>query len=67
MNTDELDALGAWDEAEMTALVVQFVRVSHRLPGAEDLVALRRTRSGLGPEPPVWRTAATAVGGPGHG
>jgi len=61
MNTDELDALGDWDEGELAALVGRFVRVFHRLPGVEDFVALRRARAGLGLEVSAQRAAATAM------
>lgn len=67
MNTDDLDALGDWDEAELTAFLVGFARVSHRLPGAEDLVALRQVRAGLDRRSLAQPSPATAIGRSAHG
>ena len=47
MNTRDLGALDSWDEKELETLVARFVRTFHRLPSSDDLVKLRRTRSGL--------------------
>ena len=61
MNTRDLEALGDWDELELTALVAWFVGVFHRLPSNEDLVALRRTRSGTSPAVTHQRATTTVM------
>lgn len=43
MNTRDLAALEHWDERELTRLTARFVRIFHRLPHYEELVAFRRT------------------------
>jgi hypothetical protein len=43
MNTRELAALEHWDERELTRLTARFVRIFHRLPRYEELVAFRRS------------------------
>jgi hypothetical protein len=47
MNTRELSDLKGWDEQELQQLVARFVRIHHRLPDADELVAIRRHRSRL--------------------
>jgi hypothetical protein len=72
MNTRDLAALGDCDESELTTLVGQFARDCHRLPSYHELIALRRTRSQVGPltesdhrervSAPLSRAAATDAG-----
>lgn len=47
MNTRDLATLEHWDERELTALVARFVRIFHRLPDYEELVAFRRSNARL--------------------
>jgi hypothetical protein len=47
MNTREIAALEHWDERELASLTARFVRIFHRLPHYEELLAFRRTDVGL--------------------
>jgi hypothetical protein len=47
MNTRELAALDHWDEQELSSLTTRFVRIFHRLPHYEELVAFRRSDARL--------------------
>lgn len=47
MNTRDLAALAHWDERELTRLTTRFVRIFHRLPRYDELLAFRRNDARL--------------------